>query len=230
MGKAINRLVQDWRRRIAGSTLQEWAERLYSETVKDAVEVDNPGTVMKLLFLWNYMRFPYLHIMASQRDEQRTSNRQAKLFYLDPYAGNGIVKVKRGNEWISIPGSSVLALLAPILLHEERNSSYPYYWDIMVLNDTSDNCRTQLINRYYCIFNRLSTLESLYKIHYVLPPTVEDRIAAITGYDCAQQTAWSEFRRFLGMVRGKEGWIHGLIFFDPPSPGEMPLRFLGTHL
>jgi hypothetical protein len=208
MGKAINRLVQDWRRRIAGSTLQEWAERLYSETVKDAVEVDNPGTVMKLLFLWNYMLFPYL----------------------DPYAGNGIVKVKRGNEWISIPGSSVLALLAPILLHEERNSSYPYYWDIMVLNDTSDNCRTQLINRYYCIFNRLSTLESLYKIHYVLPPTVEDRIAAITGYDCAQQTAWSEFRRFLGMVRGKEGWIHGLIFFDPPSPGEMPLRFLGTHL
>jgi hypothetical protein len=27
-------------------------------------------------------------------------------------------------------------------------------------------------------------------------------------------------------VRGQEGWIHGLIFLDPPSPGEMPLGFL----
>jgi hypothetical protein len=226
MGKAINRLVQDWRRRIAGSALQEWAERLYSEAAKDAVEVDNPGTVMKLLFLWNYMRFPYLHIMASRRDKQRAGNRQAKLFYLDPYAGNGIVKVKRGNEWVSIPGSSILALLAPILLHEERNPSYHYYWDIMVLNDTSDKYRRQLINRYQCIFNRLSTLESLYKIYYELPLTVEDKIAAITDYDCAQQTAWFEFRRFFERVRGQEGWIHGLIFLDPPSPGEMPLGFL----
>jgi hypothetical protein len=95
-----------------------------------------------------------------------------------------------------------------------------------MLNDNSNNYRTQLINRYRCIFNRLATLEYPYKIHYELPPTVEDRVAAITGYDCAQQTAWSEFRRFLGMVRGKNGWIHGLIFLDPPSPGEMPLRFL----
>jgi hypothetical protein len=226
MGKAINRLVQDWGRRIAGSTLQEWAERLYSEKAKDAFEVDNPGTLMKLFFLWNYTRFPYLRIMASQRDKQRAHNRQAKLFYLDPYAGNGIVEVKRGNERIRIPGSSVHALLAPILLHEEHSPSYPYYWDIMVLNDNSHDYRTQLINRYQCIFNRLATLEYPYKIHNVLPPTVEDRVAAITGYDCAQQTAWSEFRRFLGMVRGKNGWIHGLIFLDPPSPGEMPLRFL----
>jgi hypothetical protein len=49
---------------------------------------------MKLLFLWSYMRFPYLHIMGSQREKYRKSNRQAKLFYLDPYAGNGVVKVR----------------------------------------------------------------------------------------------------------------------------------------
>jgi hypothetical protein len=32
------------------------------------------------------------------------------------------------------------------------------------------------------------------------------------------------------MVKGKDGWIHGLIFLDPPSPKEMPLRFLGELL
>jgi hypothetical protein len=228
---AMNILERNWRRRIARLTPQEWAENLYSETGEDAFEVDNPGTVMKLLFLWNYMLFPYLHIMASQRAVQSAYNRRAKLFYLDPYAGNGLVKVRVGSESIIIPGSSVLALLAPILLHEERTPGYPYYWDIMVLNDINNKYRTQLITRYMFILKRLSTLGHLYKIYSELPPpTLEDRIVAVTDFECEQQTTWSGFRRFLEMVKGEDGWMHGLIFLDPPSPKEMPLRFLGELL
>jgi hypothetical protein len=228
---AINIIERNWRKRIAQLTPQKWAETLYSETGEDAFEVNNPGTVMKLLFLWNYMLYPYLYIMASRRAGQRTRNRRAKLFYLDPYAGNGLVKVRVGSESIIIPGSSVLALLAPIMLHETRTPGYPYYWDIMVLNDINDKYRTQLITRYKFILNRLSTLGHLYRIYSELPLTaLEDRVVAFTDFECEQQMTWSEFRRFFEIVKGKDGWIHGLIFLDPPSPKEMPLRFLGELL
>jgi len=180
MGEAIKELVEDWNKEINGLTLQEWANELYN-AVKEKItkekltfKVVNPGTVMKLLFLWKYMRTPYLHIMASRRDEQRKQRRNAKLFYLDLYAGNGVVEVKIEDDSIRIPGSSVLALLAPILLHQERKQTppYGYYWDLIVLNDIDDSYRKLLRERYQYILKQ-TTLMPIYRIYHALPSKVK---------------------------------------------------------
>ena len=231
MGEAIKELVEDWNKEINGLTLQEWANELYNAMEeKIAFKVVNPGTVMKLLFLWKCMRFPYLHIMASQRDEQR-KRRDAKLFYLDLYAGNGVVEVKIEDDSIKITGSSVLALLAPILLHQERKQtpSYGYYWDLIVLNDIDDSYRKQLHKRYQYILDKQkqTTLMPIYRIYHALPSEVkEDKVVAITNFDCEKYDTWNTFKLYLQRVKGPKGWIHGLIFLDPPSPSAMPFRFL----
>jgi len=186
--------------------------------------VDNPGTIMKLLFLWNYMRFPYLHIMASQRQKQRAKNRLGRLFYFDPYAGNGIVRVERDGE-IRIPGSAILALLAPILLHEKRKTAYNYYWDVMILNDNKH--RTSLVKRCKYVTQQMPALEHLYTITTELSHASPNRARIIiTNYDCTQETTWLIFEQFLNEVKRKSGWMHGLVFLDPPSPRNMPLKFL----
>jgi hypothetical protein len=234
MGEAIKELVEDWNKEINGLTLQEWANELYN-AVKEKItkekltfKVVNPGTVMKLLFLWKYMRTPYLHIMASRRDEQRKQRRNAKLFYLDLYAGNGVVEVKIEDDSIRIPGSSVLALLAPILLHQERKQTppYGYYWDLIVLNDIDDSYRKLLRERYQYILKQ-TTLMPVYRIYHALPSKVKDKWVAITEYNCEKDETWNFFKQyFLQTVKGPNGWIHGLIFLDPPSPSAMPFRFL----
>jgi hypothetical protein len=234
MGEAIKELVEDWNKEINGLTLQEWANELYN-AVKEKItkekltfKVVNPGTVMKLLFLWKYMRTPYLHIMASRRDEQRKQRRNAKLFYLDLYAGNGVVEVKIEDDSIRIPGSSVLALLAPILLHQERKQTppYGYYWDLIVLNDIDDSYRKLLRERYQYILKQTS-LMPIYRIYHALPSKVKDKWVAITEYNCEKDETWNFFKQyFLQTVKGPNGWIHGLIFLDPPSPSAMPFRFL----
>jgi hypothetical protein len=229
--RAIDRVIQDWRSKIAGLTLQGWAEKLCSETGEEAFEVDNPGTIMKLLFLWNYMRFPYLHIMASQRRKQKVKNRLSRLFYFDPYAGNGIIRVKTDEEIIMIPGSAVLALLAPISLHEKRRPAYSYYWDVMVLNDVKTRYKELLVKRCKYITEQAPILEHPYTITTTLSYTSPDRRhIIITDYDCAQESNWLIFRQFFGEMKRKSEWIHGLVFLDPPSPREMPLRFLSKLL
>ncbi len=233
MGKAINRLKEDWKQKISGLSLREWADKLCRETRETAIVVENPGTIMKLLFLWNYMRFPYLHIMTSQRKKQRIRNRNAKLFYFDPYAGNGIIEVRHGNKSIRIPGSSMLALLAPALLSEKRrpNSIHDYYWDIVVLNDIEEDYRTQLKNRSQIIFDQLSTSKPRYSFSSDLPSAVKDeeKIIAITAYNCEEEYTWLNFKQFFDRMKGDRGWVHGLIFLDPPSPSAMPLGFM-KHL
>jgi hypothetical protein len=233
MGKAIDLLRNYWDSRISGLTLQALAERLYTETGGEEFVVDNPGTLMKLLFLWSYMRFPYLHIMGSQREKHRKNNRQAKLFYLDPYAGNGVVKVRieKDNE-IRVPGSAVLALLVPTLLHKERSKIMNYIWDVMVLNDVSDKHQQELIWRYTYIFNDLFTKEFILPLNYKIyseapsPPLSADYTVIISSYDCTQETTWVKFSQFLNAIKGQKGWLHGLVFLDPPSPAEMPLSFI----
>lgn len=234
MGEAIKELVENWNKEINGLTLQEWANELYN-AMKEKItkekltfKVVNPGTVMKLLFLWKYMRNPYLHIMASRRDELKRKRRNAKLFYLDLYAGNGVVEVKIEDDSIKIPGSSVLALLAPILLHQERKQTppYGYYWDLIVLNDIDDSYRKLLRERYQYILKQ-TTLMPIYRIYHALPSEVKDKWVAITEYNCEKDETWNFFKQyFLQTVKGPKGWIHGLIFLDPPSPSAMPFRFL----
>jgi hypothetical protein len=233
MGKAIDLLRNYWDSRISGLTLQALAERLYTETGGEEFVVDNPGTLMKLLFLWSYMRFPYLHIMGSRREKYRKSNRQAKLFYLDPYAGNGVVKVRieKDNE-IRVPGSAVLALLVPTLLHKERSKIMNYMWDLVVLNDVSDKHQQELIRRYTYMFKNLFTKESILPLNYEIysvipsPPLRAYCTVIISSYDCTQETIWVKFSQFLNAIKGQKGWLHGLVFLDPPSPAEMPLSLI----
>jgi hypothetical protein len=233
MGKAIDLLRNYWDSRISGLTLQALAERLYTETGGEEFVVDNPGTLMKLLFLWSYMRFPYLHIMGSRREKYRKSNRQAKLFYLDPYAGNGVVKVRieKDNE-IRVPGSAVLALLVPTLLHKERSKIMNYMWDVVVLNDVSDKHQQELIRRYTYMFKNLFTKESILPLNYEIysvipsPPLRAYCTVIISSYDCTQETIWVKFSQFLNAIKGQKGWLHGLVFLDPPSPAEMPLSLI----
>jgi hypothetical protein len=234
MSEAIKELVEDWNKKINGLTLQEWANELYNAMEeKIAFKVVNPGTVMKLLFLWKYLRFPYLRIMASQRYKQskKRKRRNAKLFYLDLYAGNGVVEVKIEDDSIRIPGSSVLALLAPILLHLERKRTptYGYYWDFIVLNDIDDTYRKLLHKRYEYLLNKhkQTALMPIYTITHRLPSEVKDKMVAITDYNCEKDETWNIFKLYLlQKVKGPNGWIHGLIFLDPPSPSAMPFRFL----
>jgi hypothetical protein len=231
--RAIDKIIQDWGSKIAGLTLQGWAEKLYSETGEEAFEVDNPGTIMKLLLLWNYMLFPYLHIMASQRQKQRRKNRLGKLFYFDPYAGNGIVKVGTSDQIIMIPGSAILALLAPILLHEKRKTAYSYYWDVIVLNDIKEEYREALIKRCKHIIGWTPTLEHPYTITVTLSSintSPNERYIAVTNHNCVQEDSWLTFKQSFDNVRRESGWIHGLIFFDPPSPDEMPLKHISKLL
>lgn len=232
--RAINRVIEDWNQKIAGSTLREWAERLYGETGEEAFEVDNPGTIMKLLLLWNYMLFPYLHIMASQRQRQRKKNRLGKLFYFDPYAGNGIVKIRTSDQIIMIPGSAILALLAPILLHEKRKTAYSYYWDVIILNDIKERCREVLVKRCKHIIKRTPTLEHPYKITATLSSIINtspnERYIAVTNHNCVQEDSWLTFKQSFDDIKRESGWIHGLIFFDPPSPDEMPLKHISKLL
>jgi hypothetical protein len=225
--RAIDKIIQYWGSKIAGLTLQGWDEKLYSETGEEAFEVDNPGTIMKLFLLWNYMLFPYLHIMASQRQKQRKKNRLGKLFYFDPYAGNGIVKIRANDQIIMIPGSAILALLAPILLHEKRKTAYSYYWDVMVLNDVEERYRESLIKRCKYITGQTSILEHPYTITTTLlsiNTSPSRRHIIVTNYNCAQENDWLTFNRSFDDIKRKSGWIHGLIFFDPPTPREMPLK------
>jgi len=233
MGKAINRLKEDWKQKISGLSLREWADKLCRETRETAIVIENPGTIMKLLFLWNYMRFPYLHIMTSQRKKQKMSNRNAKLFYFDPYAGNGVIEVRHDNKLIRIPGSSMLALLAPALLSEKRkpNSTHDYYWDILVLNDIEEDCRKQLKDRSQIVFAQLLASKPRYSFSFGLPSSVKDeeKLIAITAYNCEEEDAWVKFKQFFKGLKGERGWVHGLIFLDPPSPSAMPLGFL-KHL
>jgi hypothetical protein len=231
MGRAIEVLRNYWDSRILGLTAQKWAEKLYMDIGGEGFVVDNPGTLIKLLFLWSYMRFPYLHIMASQRHKHRAINPWAKLFYFDPYAGNGIVRVKVGEDnELTIPGSAMLALLAPILLHKERSESKTisyYQWDIIALNDIRNDYKGMLITRYKYLFKNISAT-SYYKIHTEFPPGPigDEKITIITSYDCTQPNTWLNFKEFFNAAKGQNGWIHGLLFLDPPSPSELPLKYL----
>jgi len=152
--------------------------------------------------------------MASQRQKQRAKNRLGRLFYFDPYAGNGIVRVERDGE-IRIPGSAILALLAPILLHEKRKTAYNYYWDVMILNDNKH--RTSLVKRCKYVTQQMPALEHLYTITTELSHASPNRARIIiTNYDCTQETTWLIFEQFLNEVKRKSGWMHGLVFLDPP--------------
>jgi hypothetical protein len=52
-------------------------------------------------------------------------------------------------------------------------------------------------------------------------------MVAITDYNCEKDETWNIFKLYLlQKVKGPNGWIHGLIFLDPPSPSAMPFRFL----
>jgi len=210
----LDKLTNFWHKPIRNKNLNNWGQILYGQG-KEEFQVNHPGTLLKLLFLWSYMLFPYLHIMARQRYEQRQKRRDAGLFYLDPYAGCGVVKVGNDNG-LRIPGSPALALLAPINLHEERrNVKYSYYWDMVILNDNNSDYINDLRKRLDFLLQYVILYDSLFvnQINYF-------------EEDCTNEETWIMFKNKINELKKDNGWVHGLIFIDPPFPSSLRFRFL----
>jgi hypothetical protein len=99
----------------------------------------------------------------------------------------------------------------------------------MVLNDIKERCREALIKRCKHIIGRTPTLEHPYTITVTLSSintSPNERYIIVTNYNCVQKNNWLTFKQFFDDVKRESGWIHGLIFFDPPSPDEMPLKHI----
>lgn len=212
---ALDRLRHDWQTPISNSKLNEWGQKMYEVDSEFEFKVENPGMLFKLMFLWNYMRYPYLHIMASQRNKQIEMGRNAKLFYLDPFAGNGVVTVV-DREQLRIPGSALLSILAPTQLQASRKSvNYSYHWDLLIFNDYDKRSINSLQRRVEHLAKQLK-VDRFYNSQTI----------RYNSLDCTDPSFWRWATRQLDELKGSSGWIHGIIYIDPPSPDEMQCSLL----
>ena len=233
--KTLSRLVNSWKRKVLGRSLRQWADDIYSEVPGICTETEHPGTLFKLLFLWSYVRYPYLHIQASQRKRAVKKYRKAMMFYIDMYAGCVINQLRLPGKLIRLLGSPALSILASIDFTISRKENY--LWDLLILNEYDSQYRSMLRERlevllkkaettigkpfmpFYVISDR-STNEALLNIR-----KTRSGIVYITGLDCTRVESWRRIAHIL-MPDNEDEWIHGLVFIDPPSPSTLPIEGL----
>jgi three-Cys-motif partner protein len=211
MVELIERFKKDFQDQIGTKNLQEWAKFLADQD-ETAFVVDHTGTLFKLYILYSYIKWPYLKIMANQRQQHHT-----KLIFIDLYAGNGLNKISTPSE-IYVLGSSLLALLAAYLINNLRN--YDGYFDHMVLIDKNAKSIESLQNRCKIILNELG--ENRITVGDSL--SSNSRIITLKS-DIQDSDSIMLLSNWLDSI-WKNNLIHTLLFVDPDRAANFSMNTL----
>lgn len=215
MVELIERFKKDFQEQIGSKNLQEWAKFLADQD-NSAFTVDHTGTLFKLYILYSYIKWPYLKIMANQRQKYYT-----KLIFIDLYAGNGLNMISAPNE-IYVCGSSLLALFASYLINKSRK--YDGYFDHMILIDKNSKSIELLHNRCKTILNELGennlTMDNSLSANARVITLKSDiqNIDSITSLSNWLDSIW------------QNNSIHTLLFVDPDRAANFSMNILSSLL
>jgi len=210
MVSLIDRFTRDFQEEIGGKNLKEWADFL-SNKDNTAFEVDHTGTLFKLYTLFSYAKWPYLKIMANQREKYKT-----QLIFLDLYCGNGLNKIATNNTFVC--GSSILVLLASYIINNSR--AYNGHFDHMVLIDKDKNSIEILEERCKTMLNELgiktldvgNSLSTNAKIILLKADVLDSSF--IMDLSSWLRSLWTK------------NFIHTLLFIDPDRAGNFNMDIL----
>ncbi|MGH9988455.1 MAG: hypothetical protein ACRD8W_31350, partial [Nitrososphaeraceae archaeon] len=122
-----DRIKSNLQEKIGDRTVAEWS--LYLKSLDNfSFPVKHTGTIFKLYSLFTYLIYPYISIIANQRNQ----NAHYKMLYIDLFAGNGLNEIIDKSRMHYICGSPILAILASHLMSKKRQK-YSCYFDCMLL-------------------------------------------------------------------------------------------------
>jgi three-Cys-motif partner protein len=206
------RLKKHFREKISNRTIEEWGIHLTTIN-SSSFKINHTGTVFKLYSLYEYLIYPYLHIIPNQR----RLNAPYEMVYLDLFAGNGLNEISdaRDRKYF-VPGSPILAILASFRIQSHR--SYPCYFDKMLLIDSDKQTTDILLDRCNVMVDALRAQNSLTIGHgYNSKKNIQVIKADITNANSA-----SDLLNNLQQIRNG-GKMHIMLFIDPPTPVSLEL-------
>lgn len=216
MASLIDKFKEDFSKKIGNRNILDWAKSLAAKD-SSAFEVEHTGTLYKLYVLFSYVKFPYLHIMASRRKDNGT-----RLIFLDLYSGNGLNKINGLNE-IYVCGSSILTLLASFVRTQARD--YLCYFDHMVLVDNHSKSVDILNERCSTIIKELQ-IDKILSLGKSL--STNANIISLKA-DVTDQSFITELSNWINSI-WENNMIHILLFIDPDAPRNFSMRTLENLL